>query len=675
MSESRIERTRTADLEAYRDRLRPGLTDDCPKFLGTVTTKSTLPTAPLVTYLVNPILGIDSEDSEGATPTFDTNTTGTIPVVFLEAPSLGDTCVCYSAGGRWVAEKGSSSQVCCTWFCSSISNVPSSIKVTDPLYGTFTLPLTRSGPICSYALDTHFPFAGADGCPAGMVPVHLAFQGSNFTVQINSNTTGSKSECNSFCPTNNTASPVNSVASCLTQISIPVPPAVCNFTTSLNFSLSANVAPTCGTAATPNPLYVLYGGSCPSTGESLPLTWSFEATQFQNIGCICSVCGLACGTCSIPKKDLQLVATNPILGDETLTLVFSSTSLSWATKNCDSSGLLYTLACANGKLNFLAQFWITGACPGPGGTTGNCSSTGIAPGAFTQTAFTCTPLSATYTSTSGSCPTVTSAGFTKFVITDPTPMQSQQPQMCATFVVTGCNAFPYPGITVSVSQSSGSTVLATGTTDSAGNVFLMWQGLSGNYFVSFSGFSSRFVAPANQTLQVSCGTTIGIGFVANPNGAVITYNTAPGFHCTSCCLLPLASTLFFTDNVYQGATLTFDPGTGTWDGPFDGATTDYPGCSKPDEPACEPITIESQPVVTLGGSCNSIQVTYQANPENFPCPGAGLGEEVTCTWAATFTCIDGGGIMVTAGGTPENCDDGTPVSLLYCTPPMMTITE
>jgi hypothetical protein len=567
MSESRIERTRTADLESYRDRLRPGLTDDCPKFLGTVTSGGAFPTTPVTTYLVNPILAIDSDDSEGSTPSFDTDTANTVPVVFLEVPSVGDTCICHSIAGRWVAEKSGSSS-CCTWFCPGVQSVPSSITMTDPVYGEFTLPLVR-GATCNFALDTHLPFAGADGCAAGMVPVHFAIQGTTFIVQINSQTKGSKSACDSFCPPNTIDFPVDSTGSCLTQILIPIPPAACNVTNPLNFSLSTSVAPTCGT--TPNPLYVLYGGSCPSTGESLPLTWSFSATKFQSIGCAscCMTAVCACG--QIPQGSATLTIADP-LGVLSFQHSFSLTfapggpnNLGQWTSDCfiitsgvETSSNYWIVTCGTLFLMSLAATFdgSTPSCEGAGTGAGNISLQFPTPGsAFPTTTCTASPYSFSWV-----CPVVdptgicvdpqragACAGLCDVVFTFSSNAMTPQAMMCQNFCV-AC-PFTIPQVTVTVFASQGGMQLATGTINTPGLscIFLSWPGQSGPFFYTANAAGYPTIS---KTASLTCGATTNIAFSSICLEASVTLTAISGPGAFNGTFDPI--TLTFSSGIYIG---------------------------------------------------------------------------------------------------------------------------
>jgi hypothetical protein len=116
-----------------------------------------------------------------------------------------------------------------------------------------------------------------------------------------------------------------------------------------------------------------------------------------------------------------------------------------------------------------------------------------------------------------------------------------------TICVTGCGTVN-PGATVQV--KSGATVIASGTTDSAGCVTLN-VGTAGTYTVVVS--AARFnTNTASRAL--TCGGTV-----------TISLTIASGFHCLSACCPGLPDTVYVTDGLGTTA-LTFQVGLSTWDG-------------------------------------------------------------------------------------------------------------
>jgi hypothetical protein len=529
MSESRISRERTANLESYRDRLTTGPGEGTQKFLAKVTTGGTLPATAMTTFICNPISGVDVDETVSATPAYDVDTTGTIPVVFLEPPTLGDVVVAYSIGGRWVAERGG--QQCCTWICPNNQNVPMYFDVVDPVYGMFRIPLVRSGSMCNYSLDTNIDYQGDGDCPAGMVPVHMQIVGGVFQLWIggalaNSATCGnpggtpSQIQCmftapgsacltdgtpnqnlSITCPTNYSVFPAPGGASvaCSTSslfaVSIPV---TCANVTAGTFSLSASIFAVCQVEPSlSNPLYLLYGGCPVPASQGVNVTWNFTVGPTTPVGCFTAsvCCQSTCGGCTLPHKDLQLAWTNSTDGNGTTDLFYTPSTGAW-TSDC-SNGMMFTLDCLSGQLELRAIYFTAGSCPD--GTQAFCSNAKAAPLKLTLATTQCTPLSLTYTVAATDCPVVSASGYTQFVVTDPDPFPNPPGIMCQTICVTGCS-FVGAGIDVSVSGDGGS---ASGTTDDTGCVFLSWAGTPGTYTTTAGG--------ASITTVMACGGTTSIG--------------------------------------------------------------------------------------------------------------------------------------------------------------------
>ena len=151
-------------------------------------------------------------------------------------------------------------------------------------------------------------------------------------------------------------------------------------------------------------------------------------------------------------------------------------------------------------------------------------------------------------------------------------------QCTVTFQVVGCLGTNIAdgsfGFTVDVYDHSGGTLLATGTTDvSSGNVELTFTGSSGSYYVTCdcSGGSVR-LADYAATVSLTCGGTFNI--VAPP---------ASGYHCSTCCNMPLNDTLTVTDSAGPGGTVTWQSGLGRWYTPDAGTfSLNYGGCESSD---------------------------------------------------------------------------------------------
>jgi hypothetical protein len=122
---------------------------------------------------------------------------------------------------------------------------------------------------------------------------------------------------------------------------------------------------------------------------------------------------LTCSPCGIPAQNLTISWTNPISGNGSTILTYTPTPASW-TSGC-SGGLLYTLLCNTGQVEFRVIYFTTGSCPT--GTQQYCSNLRATPFALILSTYTCSPFSMTFLSRSSGCPTITNSGYTRFTIT------------------------------------------------------------------------------------------------------------------------------------------------------------------------------------------------------------------------------------------------------------------
>lgn len=124
-------------------------------------------------------------------------------------------------------------------------------------------------------------------------------------------------------------------------------------------------------------------------------------------------------------------------------------------------------------------------------------------------------------------------------------------------LVEGCDAVPYPGVTVSVYSASGGTLLFSATTDSAGKVYPTTV-LPGTWYVTVTGQNARY-ASYGQNLTLS---TTGV--------AIATLSPAAGYSCLGLgCLLPTLPNLNYTGPA--GAQV-LTGGGGIWNGPGQAVT-------------------------------------------------------------------------------------------------------
>jgi hypothetical protein len=147
-------------------------------------------------------------------------------------------------------------------------------------------------------------------------------------------------------------------------------------------------------------------------------------------------------------------------------------------------------------------------------------------------------------------------GYRTVVFSDPSPGG----RCCFLYInVTGCNGAALAGATVTVwTDNTKTTLLATGITDSSGNVDLN-LGTAGGVFY-YEASAGRF-ATASATDFASCGQ-----YNAFDGLYPITMSPAAGYQCISGCAVPLAATLTATWSMAGAQTLSW---TGTaWAGTF-----------------------------------------------------------------------------------------------------------
>jgi hypothetical protein len=176
-----------------------------------------------------------------------------------------------------------------------------------------------------------------------------------------------------------------------------------------------------------------------------------------------------------------------------------------------------------------------------------------------------------------------SAGWRTLTISDPSPGS----RCCFVyFNITGCNGSALPGATVSVwTNSTKTTLLATGTTDGSGNVDLNIA-TAGGTTLYYEVSAPRFTTAAVTTGTFTCGQYNDL------TPLTVALSPAAGYTCTSCCNLPLANTLHVTSTC--GATVTLTRHTFNWN---DGSTFFFDDCS-------------IQPGASLGAGCIDPMTNY-----------------------------------------------------------------
>ena len=138
--------------------------------------------------------------------------------------------------------------------------------------------------------------------------------------------------------------------------------------------------------------------------------------------------------------------------------------------------------------------------------------------------------------------------------------------MCAVgFKVNGCAGLGVDGVTVSIYDPTGMTLLGSGVTAGGGAVVISFTGATTNNIVTVTGFSGRFNA-FSETVNtaVQCGL-INFGLTLTP---------ASTYACSTRCAFPIAKTLYA--NGFSCAPIgALGRITGTWTGT--GWVFPYPG--------------------------------------------------------------------------------------------------
>jgi len=123
---------------------------------------------------------LNGTETEGgsATPVGDTSTT--IPVVVLwHSPSAGDILTAYAVGGRWVAERGSSSTTSGGILCGACQIPAKNLTVswTNPILGngSETLVYSGVGPTATWASNCSNQLVYSLQCTDGQVEFRATF--------------------------------------------------------------------------------------------------------------------------------------------------------------------------------------------------------------------------------------------------------------------------------------------------------------------------------------------------------------------------------------------------------------------------------------------------------------------------------------------------------------------
>ena len=158
------------------------------------------------------------------------------------------------------------------------------------------------------------------------------------------------------------------------------------------------------------PVVVLW--NAPSAGDILT-AYAVGGRWVSERGSGGTSAGVPCGVCRIPANNLTVSWTNPILGNGSTTLVYSSST--W-TSAC-SNELIYQLSCTSDQVEFRAIYFISAPCPS--GTRQYCSNLRPNPFGLTQTGLTCGNHFLLTMTCGDACPILQTNGFTSFTVSNP----------------------------------------------------------------------------------------------------------------------------------------------------------------------------------------------------------------------------------------------------------------
>ena len=123
--------------------------------------------------------------------------------------------------------------------------------------------------------------------------------------------------------------------------------------------------------------------------------------------------GYPCGSCTIPARDLTASWTNPILGDGSAPLVYSSGPTAWL--SACTNQLLFRLSCNQGQVEFRVTYFLSGSCPT--GQSQYASNLRNDPYKLTRTGLVCgSSFLMTLTVSSSGSPNLWAFGYTSFTI-------------------------------------------------------------------------------------------------------------------------------------------------------------------------------------------------------------------------------------------------------------------
>ena len=170
---NRLLRSRLRDLDDFTDRRTAEPPKGTPRILVQVYDGGAIPTTADKVFLTH-LVESDADDLEGATPTFSADADQTIPVVVVNAPAqAGDYLVAHAIGGRWVAEKSTTSA---GFPCGSCRIPKSNLTVswTNYLIGDGSTTLVYSPPSTWQSACTNDAIYQL-GCNDGQVELRVIY--------------------------------------------------------------------------------------------------------------------------------------------------------------------------------------------------------------------------------------------------------------------------------------------------------------------------------------------------------------------------------------------------------------------------------------------------------------------------------------------------------------------
>ncbi len=172
------------------------------------------------------------------------------------------------------------------------------------------------------------------------------------------------------------------------------------------------------TVDTTQTISVVVLGHVPSVGDILPAfgvggRWVAERGGNDGQSFVCS-------PCTIPTRSLTISWVNPVTGNGSDTMVYSSVGPTWSTGCSGGAGvgnqLLFKLYCTAGSVELRVYFFVAGTCPD--GETEYCSNLQSQGSQLILSHYVCDGgFTLTFIVTALSCPAVSSSGFTGFIIT------------------------------------------------------------------------------------------------------------------------------------------------------------------------------------------------------------------------------------------------------------------